>query len=88
MNLLAPEGLRGFFYCLSTKVVGMDLVLWIIFLWLLTNVVLGVILFLVTWVSGKFGKSKPGQLSSNDAKQSSEESPSLGERDQDRKSVV
>ena len=60
----------------------MDVVIWIIFLWLFFNMVLGGILLLVTWCSGKFDKFKPGQLSSNDAKQSSQVSPSLGEMNQ------
>ena len=46
----------------------MDLVLWVIFLWLIPNVVLGVFLFLAVWFSERFGKSKPTQLIPNDAK--------------------
>ena len=82
MNLLATKWLRGFFYGFATMVVWMDMILWVIFLWLFFNVALGALLLLATWFSGKFEKSKSGQLLSNDAKQSSEESSPLGEREQ------
>lgn len=73
-----PGVVERVFYWPKTKAVRMDLVFGVIFFWLFTNVVLGVILLLGCWRGKRSNAPRPSQVSSNIANQSSVASPSTG----------